>query len=105
MDAIGQYEPSVRGTFWQLLLTVPPEGGVFIFPHVYLGVSPITAALTSALFAVMMHYPAYPMSACIPKGLSHFVVALCLFPCGIWTVIAGHLALDLLIVFIVRDVE
>ena len=78
---------------WRLLL-VPAEDGFFLLPLLYFGITPISAAIASALFAAA-HYPLFPWRYCVPKGVAYFFVALFILPLGIWSVVLAHLIIDL----------
>lgn len=77
---------------WTLLL-VPAEDGLFLLPLLYVGISPISAAVAAFLFAVS-HYPSFPWRFCLPKGVAYFFIALFILPYGIWSVIVAHLFMD-----------
>jgi prepilin-type N-terminal cleavage/methylation domain-containing protein len=77
---------------WRFL-EVPAEDGFFLLPLLYLGVSPISAAVAASLFAVA-HYPAFPWRYCLPKGMIYFFVALFILPYGIWSIVVAHLLVD-----------
>jgi uncharacterized membrane protein len=74
-------------------LLIPAEDGVFLLPLLYIGISPVSAAMAAFFFA-MAHYPAFPWRYCIPKGMAYFFVALFILPYGIWSVIIAHLIVD-----------
>lgn len=79
---------------WRALLRVPAEDGVFLVPLLYVGITPLTAAISGALFA-LAHLPSYPFWSTVPKGISYFVVGLFLLPwVGIWPIVLGHVLLD-----------
>jgi uncharacterized membrane protein len=78
---------------WRLLL-IPAEDGFFLLPLLYFGITPISAAIASVLFAAT-HYPLFPWRYCIPKGIAYFFVALFILPLGIWSVILAHIIIDL----------
>jgi hypothetical protein len=77
---------------WRLLL-IPAEDGVFLLPLLYVGITPVSAAVAAFLFAVA-HYPSFPWRYCIPKGIAYFFVALFILPYGIWSVVIAHLIVD-----------
>jgi hypothetical protein len=77
---------------WRFLL-VPAEDGMFLLPLLYIGISPVSAAVAAFLFAVA-HYPAFQWRFCIPKGMAYFFVALFILPYGIWSVVVAHLIVD-----------
>lgn len=84
---------------WRFLL-VPAEDGFFLLPLLYVGISPVSAAVAAFLFAVA-HYPVFPWRYCIPKGTAYFFVALFILPHGIWSIVVAHLLVDVgLFVFI-----
>jgi uncharacterized membrane protein len=77
---------------WEFLL-IPGEDGFFLLPLLYIGVSPVSAAVAAFLFAVA-HYPVFPWRYCIPKGIAYFFVALFILPHGIWSIVVAHLLVD-----------
>ena len=72
---------------------IPGEDGLFFVPLLLIGVTPVTAALTSVLFG-LAHYPLFPVKYCIVKTTLFFLVAVFILPHGLATVIVGHLLLD-----------
>ncbi len=95
---LDEYPDPAPIPFWRLVLGVPAEDGLFLVPLLCVGVSPVSAAVAALLFGVA-HYPHYPWITCIPKAAAYFAAIMWILPYGIWTMIAGHLLLDLLVEF------
>jgi TPR repeat protein len=81
------------------LLLIPTEDGFFLLPLLYIGITPISAAIAAVLFAAA-HYPLFPWRYCLPKGIAYFFVALFVLPLGIWSVVLAHMIIDLTLVII-----
>ena len=80
------------------LWAVPAEDGIFLLPLLYVGASPLNAAIAGCAFA-LVHYPTYPTKAILPKGVAYFLVGVFLLPrFGIWSIIVGHVFIDVLLV-------
>src|SRR6185312_5078560 len=92
-DVNERIQSSVKKEPWRLLL-IPAEDGFFLLPLLYVGITPISAAIAAALFAAA-HYPSFPWRYCIPKGVAYFFIALFVLPAGIWSVVIAHLIIDL----------
>ncbi len=87
---------------WRVLLRVPAEDGVFLVPLLYVGVTPLTAAISGSLFA-LAHLPNYPFWSTVPKGISYFLVGLFLLPwVGLWPIVIGHVLLDAFLIALRR---
>ncbi|MFH1622570.1 MAG: toxin-antitoxin system YwqK family antitoxin [Candidatus Omnitrophota bacterium] len=72
----------------------PGEDGFFLVPLLYIGANYFTAAISGFLFAAL-HYPRYPVLACVPKGIFLFCVAAFILPkSGIPSLLIGHILVD-----------
>ena len=91
---------SIRQKPWVILL-IPGEDGFFFLPLIYIGVTPITVGIASALF-VFVHLLSNRPKTCIMKFFSVFATHLLVLPHGILTVVAGHVICDLLAVLLLR---
>ena len=65
------------------------------------GLRPLFLAVAALLFGAA-HYPHYPWITCIPKAAAYFAAIMWILPYGIWTMVAGHLLLDLLVELLKR---
>lgn len=78
----------------------PYEDGLFLVPLMYTGINYFTTAVSSFFFA-LSHYPKCPISACIPKGISLFFIAIFVLPhSGILPLITGHWIVDFIGLYI-----
>ena len=98
---LDEYPDPAPSPLWRLLLGVPAEDGLFLVPLLCFGVSPVSAAVAALLFGAS-HYPDYPWITCIPKAAAYFAAIMWILPYGIWTIIAGHLLLDVLVELLKR---
>ena len=78
------------------LLLLPGEDGLFFVPLLWVGITPVTAAVATAAFAAF-HYPQYPLKFCAGKFVLLFCIAVVVLPHGLGSVVAGHLILDTLL--------
>ena len=98
---LDEYPDPAPNPLWRLVVGVPAEDGLFLVPLLCVGVSPVSAAVAALLFGTA-HYPHYPWITCIPKAAAYFAAIMWILPYGIWTMIAGHLLLDLLVELLKR---
>jgi len=75
-------------------LLIPAEDGLTAAPLAFIGVDVWSIAGSAAVFGAL-HYPAFAWSPCVAKSISRFVALLLLLPYGLWSVVVGHLLLDL----------
>jgi TPR repeat protein len=102
VEELEAHDPDLRG--WglarQVLLVlgfVPAEDGLFFVPVLWAGITPVSAAVSSALFAAS-HYPRFTWRLCVGKAFIAFALIWFVLPNGVWTVTATHLLIDLLVV-------
>jgi len=78
---------------WIDALLLPGEDGFFFVPLILVGINPITAGVTSVVYAAI-HYPEFPAKFCVAKVASLYLIATLILPQGIGSVVVGHLLLD-----------
>jgi predicted acyltransferase len=83
----------------RLALLLPGEDGFFFVPLIWVGITPATAAVAAAAFAAA-HYPQFPVRTCAVKFLFLFCIAVIVVPHGLGSVVAGHLILDAVALFV-----
>jgi len=82
---------------YQWYLLTPAEDWFFFVPLLYLGSNFLTVGVSAILFAgYHLSRLAYPLWACIPKGITIFVLGMWILPkSGIFPLIIGHFLIDL----------
>lgn len=82
----------VRSRPW-LFLLIPGEDGVFFLPLLYLGITPLTAAIAATAFT-LIHYCCKPNSTLPGTFTLTFANIIVVLPHGILPMVVGHLLLD-----------
>jgi hypothetical protein len=77
------------------VLQIASEDGFFLVPLLHVGISVPLAIVTGAGFGCA-HYGPYGLPMSAVKGAAYVLVALFVLPSGIWSVIAGHLIVDVI---------
>ncbi len=83
---------------WELLLAAG-EDGLFFLPLLYVGITPLAVLVVSCIYG-FIHYPLFPLWACLMKWAFFFVVGMVILPQGILTVAVGHVANNCLLFFL-----
>ena len=100
LDPIGgQIISEARRRPLRVALLLPGEDGFFFVPLLWVGITPITAAIATAAFAAL-HYPQFPLRTCAVKFIFLFCIAIVVLPHGLGSVVVGHLLLDAMAIFI-----
>lgn len=83
------------------LLLVAGEDGIFVLPLLYLGVTPVSAAIAAILFSLShyLQWAAWGETRQIyGAALAYFLVIMYILPMGILTVCISHIIYDTLVV-------
>jgi len=88
-----------KRTPWRLAFLLPGEDGFFFVPLLWVGITPITAGVVAAAFAVA-HYPQFPARACLVKFVCIFCIAMVVLPHGLGSVVVGHFIADVAAVLV-----
>lgn len=100
VDPIGaQIISEARRRPLRIALLLPGEDGFFFVPLLWIGITPITAAVATAAFAAV-HYPQFPLRTCAVKFVFLFCIAVIVLPHGLGSVVIGHLILDAIAILI-----
>lgn len=100
LDPIGaQIIGEARRKPLRLALLLPGEDGFFFVPLLWVGITPLTAAVATAAFAAV-HYPQFPLRTCVIKFVFLFCIAVIVLPHGLGSVVVGHLLLDAMAIFV-----
>jgi len=91
-------QQKLRGRPWEILL-IPGEDGFFFLPLVYIGITPLSAAIASGLFAAM-HFDYRSLRKCAIIFVTHMIICLTILPHSIIPIISGHFSLDLIAVLL-----
>lgn len=83
---------TVRRNPW-LFLLVPGEDGIFFLPLLTIGISPVSAFMAAAIFA-LVHYRIKPNSALPGTFMIGFTNSMIVLPHGIMPMVLSHLILD-----------
>jgi hypothetical protein len=86
-----------------LVLLIPGEDGFFFLPLLYIGITPITAAIAAILFG-FAHVTSKPIFACVITSIIAFLSILIVLPHGILPLCVGHIILDISIFSILPTV-
>ncbi len=79
---------------WKIVL-LPGEDGFFFLPLLYIGITPLTAAIAAGLFA-FVHIVNFDLKKCVGTFIIEFIICLTILQHGILPVVVGHLICDLI---------
>lgn len=91
-----------RAPFREFVL-IPGEDGLFFVPLLWIGITPVTAAITAALFAAV-HYPLFSINECKTKFVFILCIAVWVLPHGLGSVIVAHLICDAIVFAILLSI-
>ncbi|MGB1017005.1 MAG: hypothetical protein ACPG4T_22905, partial [Nannocystaceae bacterium] len=89
-----------RRPLWSVV-SVAAEDGFFLVPLLYIGITPLSAAIAAGLFGAA-HFPTWSARGCLLRAVAYFPVALWILPHGIGSIVVGHLLWDFLWWAVVR---
>ncbi len=72
------------------------EDGVLLLPLLWMGISFLTAALASMLYALLI-FRRQSFSMVVTRSLAYFVLIIWVLPHGLWMVVAAHVVAEIAI--------